>query len=122
MSRLLPRGHRAARWIENFCLVPRGYRQGERVQLDRTQREMVRRLYDGFPRPQDILTGDLAAYLVLLHTCGPEAKQAESQPLVEIDSFTVWRATSPALRQYLQRDGEVVQCPELGTRWSAAAT
>jgi hypothetical protein len=63
----------------------------------------------------------LAAFLALLHTCGPEALQREFQPKVEADIFTVWNASGPDLKAVLQRDREQIVCPELGTRYPAAA-
>jgi hypothetical protein len=40
------RGDKNARWIEMFCLVPRGPDKGERVVLTQAQRETVRMIYD----------------------------------------------------------------------------
>ena len=34
---------------------------------------------------------------------------------------TTWAATGPRLREVLKRTGEIIVCPELGTRWPAAA-
>ena len=67
----------------------------------------MREIYDNPTGSEAVTaTGPLAAYLALLHTCGPEALQREFQPKVEADIFTVWNATV---------------CPELGTKYPAAA-
>jgi hypothetical protein len=66
------------------------------------------------PRP-------LSIYVTLLHLCGPEALQEKFGRLKAKDSWSVWRATTPPLREVLERDGERTVCPELGTRYPAAA-
>ena len=83
------------------------------------QRFTVRQIYD---RGQDIpVTGTLAAYLALLHVCGPEALEQDFHPQANADVFTLWSAVGPELRALLRRDGAAVVCPELGTRYPAAA-
>lgn len=67
------------------------------------------------------VSGPLAAYLALLHLCGPEALQREFVPKVEADIFTTWSAVSPALREVLKLERGQITCPELGTRYPAAA-
>ena len=117
----ITRGQRNVRWIEQYCVLPDGSRKGEHVRLSPEQYETVRRIYDvGL---QDTApTGDLAAYLALLHVCGPEAvKQADLRLPLAVDTWTVWRATSPDLQAVLKREGATVVCPELGTRYPAAA-
>lgn len=37
------------------------------------------------------------------------------------DTFTTWNAVGPDLRAVVKRDGERIVCPELGTRYPAAA-
>ena len=113
------RGERAIFWIEEYCLVPHGPDKGQHVRLTPAQRETVREIYDGGkPAP---ITGPLAAYLALLHICGPEALQKEFRPEVNADIFTVWGAVGPDLRALLKREGGRIVCPELGTRYPAAA-
>jgi hypothetical protein len=64
----------------------------------------------------------LSAYLALLHLCGPEAVWPwATPPHFESDIFTVWSSSGPHLRAVLKRTGEVIVCPELGTRFPAAA-
>jgi hypothetical protein len=72
--------------------------------------------------PHAISVGkDLGAWLTLLHLVGPEGMPGKTVPDFAVDSFTVWRAASPASREYLRRDGETIVCRELGTRFCAAA-
>ena len=121
--RALTRGDHAICWIQKFCLCPDGPFKGKRARLSQTECWQVRQLYDSpnGPDRNTPLSGPLAAYLALLHVCGPEALQKEYRPHVDVDSWTVWRATSENLQRVLKRDGEAVTCPRLGTRYPPAA-
>jgi phage terminase large subunit-like protein len=80
------RGERNARWIEKHCRIPEGKDVGKPVHLREWQRAEIRKIYDNpygtrraivsFGRKNAKTT--LAAFLLLLHTCGPEAR-ANSQ-------------------------------------------
>jgi hypothetical protein len=59
-------------------------------------------------RPQSRVTGPLAA----------EAK-GDFRPNMETDVFTIWNAAGPGLREVLNRTGQGIECPELGTRFAA---
>ncbi len=117
------RGDRAVRWIESFCLYPNGPKKGKLVRLSAEQCVAVRRIYDS-PNGFDdlsIVNPPLTAFLALLHVCGPEALGRTPPPQFPTDIFTVWSATGPRLREVLKRDGGRIVCPELGTRYPAAA-
>jgi hypothetical protein len=121
--RRLTRGDSAIMWIEKFCVYPNGAERGQHVSLRQGQKEIVRRAYD---RPNGLvgsrICGHLAAYMALLHVCGPEAlRNDDPGPQFYTDSLQVWAATSPDLKEVLKRDGEAIVCPELGTRYPAAA-
>ena len=113
------RGGRAIRWIQDYCLVPNGPNKGQHVRLTPVQRDIVSQIYDGIEAVP--VTGPLAAYLALLHVCGPEALQKEFRPELSADIFTVWGAVGPDLRAVLKREGERIICTQLGTEWPAAA-
>jgi hypothetical protein len=113
------RGERAIFWIEAYCLVPNGPDKGQHVRLTPAQRETLREIYNGTGTAP--VTGPLAAYLALLHICGPEALQKDLNPQVSVDLFSVWAAVGPDLRAVLKREGGHIVCPELGTRYPAAA-
>jgi hypothetical protein len=119
----LTRGTAAIEWIERFCVYPDGPNKGRPVCLSPMQRALIRQIYDHVGGPQDVAVTDkpLAAYLALMHVCGKEALQREFCPPLEIDSWTVWRATSEHLQRFLKREGAAVVCPYLGTRYPAAA-
>jgi len=118
------RAIRNAHWIEKFCVVGSGPDRGQPVKLTPAQKETIARLYQG----ADAIDGPvsvespLSAYLALLHLCGPEAVHPwATPPHFDADIFTTWAATGPRLREVLKRTGEIIVCPELGTRWPAAA-
>lgn len=113
------RSLRAVNWIEQYCVISGGPEKGQRVRLSQQQRETVRRIYD--EQGGDGITGPLAAYLALLHICGPEALQREFLPKIEADIFSVWGAAGPDLKAVLKRDGGRITCPELGTKYPTAA-
>ena len=122
MPRKQTRGERAIRWIEVYYLVPSGLDKGQHVRLTPAQRDIVRQIYDGSDGIEAApITGPLAAYLALLHVCGPEALQKEFRPELSADIFTVWGAVGPDLRAVLRREGERIVCTQLGTIWPAAA-
>ena len=78
----LSRGQRNARWIEQHCRIPEGRFVGRPVKLSRFQRDVIAGIYDNpagtrraiisFGRKNAKTT--LAAFLLLLHLCGPEAR------------------------------------------------
>jgi hypothetical protein len=118
------RGERTIRWIEKFCRVPFGPDRGKMLRLSPAQCAVIREIYDNPDGLQSIRFDDpeLAAYLTLVHLVSPEAVESKAAPAFETDSFTIWSAAdSPDLRRVLQRRGETVICPALGTRFPAAA-
>jgi hypothetical protein len=118
------RGESAIAWIEKYCLYPAGAERGLRVRLSPQQCAIIRAIYDHPEgrQPHPISSNPLAAYLALLHVCGPEATMNEEPvPVITTDIFTLWNAAGPDLKAVLKRDAGHVVCPELGTRFPAAA-
>jgi hypothetical protein len=81
------RGAHAIYWIEDYCVIPLGPDRGKPVRLSMQEQHIVRYIYDRledarFERP---ITGPLGAYLALLHTCGPEARQQRFHPPIDVD-------------------------------------
>ena len=80
------RGARNVAWVEKYCRVPEGRDVGKPVVLRPWQREEIKRIYDNphgtrrailsFGRKNGKTA--LAAFILLLHLCGPEAR-ANSQ-------------------------------------------
>jgi hypothetical protein len=107
----MKRAHHNIRWIEKYCCVPAGPLQGSAVRLTEAEKVTLLKIYSapGGPRDDVQVTGPLAAYLALLHVCGPEGLQVKFQPSLDIDIWTLWRATSPPLQQ-----GRTHQVPGTG--------
>ena len=122
--RSLTRGERAAQWVEEFCLVPSGFRKGDQVKLSLEQRTTIRRIFDhpdGQLRPEPVAE-PLAAFLVLFGLVGPEAPGSRSPPPFTSDLFSVWAAAGPRLRAVLRRTTTgALTCPELATFWTPTA-
>jgi hypothetical protein len=53
--------------------------------------------YDREPQGQNPLTGNLAAYVALLHLCGPEALGDDPLRPIEVDAWTVWHSAGVTL-------------------------
>ena len=73
------RGERNAAWIEEHCYVPEGRLVGRPVKLSEEQKDWLRDIYDSPTRTFILSVGRknaktaTAAFLLLLHLCGPEA-------------------------------------------------
>lgn len=121
------RAEHNANWIEKYCHVPSGPTKGDHVRLTKEQKKTLADIYDGDGAPRAIpVTGEMGAYLALLHTVGREAPQgneeADALPQIDVDVWTLWHATSPRLQEFVERDGSgAVICPGLGTRYPRRA-
>jgi phage terminase large subunit-like protein len=132
------RGDRAIAWIEKHCVIPEGRDVGKPVKLRDWQRKEIRKIYDNpagtrraiisFGRKNAKTT--LAAFLLLLHLCGPEAKlnsnlfsaaQSLDQAGVIFSLAAKIVRQSPTLNQFVVvRDtAKQLACPELGTLYRA---
>ena len=80
----MTRGNRNIKWIQEHCRIPEGRFVGQPVRLRPFQRKIILGIYDQPTRRAIISFGrknaksTLAAWLLLLHLCGPEAR-ANSQ-------------------------------------------
>lgn len=132
------RGDRNIRWIEKHCRIPEGKFVGQPVRLREWQRAEVRKIYDNphGTRRAIISFGrknaktSLAAFLLLLHLVGPEARpnsqlfsgaQSRDQAAVLFALAAKIVRMSPDLRSYVGvRDtAKQLYCPELGTLYRA---
>ena len=115
-QRLSSRVRDICAWIECYCRQPGGSHRSKYVQLTSAQREMVRKLYDrvSASTPQPI-TGPLAAYIALVHLCGPES--GRTPPAIETTDNEVWAATSARLREVLTREDKSITSLKFGTRY-----
>lgn len=74
------RAERNIRWITTYCRVPEGRLVGQPVVLREWQKDILREIYGSPTRRAIVSFGRkngktaLAAFLLLLHLCGPEAR------------------------------------------------
>jgi phage terminase large subunit-like protein len=130
------RSARNIAWIETYCRVPEGKLVGQPVKLRDWQRRELRKLYDSPTRLLILSFGRkngktaLIAFLVLLHTCGPEAtpnSEVVSGARSRDQAAMVFRYASKCVRLSPELTQSVVirdtakelLCPELGTIYKA---
>lgn len=137
-SSRLKRADRNIRWIESHCRIPEGKDVGQPVRLRDWQKDNIRRIYDNphgtrravisFGRKNAKTT--LAAFLLLLHTAGPEAKpnsqlnsaaQSKDQAAILFKlAAKIVRLSSTLHPVIVIRDTiKELACPELGTLYKA---
>lgn len=134
----ISRGERNIAWIEAHCRVPEGKHVGQPLILRPFQRDIVTGIYDNpaGTRRAIISVGRknaktaLAATLMLLHLCGPEAQpnsqlystaQSQEQAAVLFELAAKMVRLNPALAGViLIRDtNKHMLCPELGSIYKA---
>jgi phage terminase large subunit-like protein len=137
-SKPLTRGERNCLWIESHCRVPEGRDVGKPVKLRAWQRREILRIYDNPNGTRRALISfgrkngktALAAFLLLLHLCGPEARansqlysaaQSREQAAVLFALAAKMVRMAPDLSNYvIVRDtAKQLACPELGTLYRA---
>lgn len=137
-AKRLTRGQSNIRWIERYCRIPDGKFVGEPVRLREWQKREIRRIYDNphgtrtailsFGRKNAKTT--LAAFLLLLHLCGPEARpnsQLYSTALSRDQAAVLFALAakivrlSPDINDFVGvRDTKKeLYCSELGTIYAA---
>lgn len=138
MGKRLSRAARNIAWIEAHCRIPEGRDVGKPVKLRPWQRKEITRIYDNphgtrrailsFGRKNAKTT--LAAFLLLLHLVGPEAKtngqlysaaQSRDQAAILFSLAAKIVRMSPDLSAHvLIRDtAKELVCSELGTKYKA---
>lgn len=137
-SRKLSRGARNIAWIEYHCRIPEGKDVGRPVKLRKWQKDEIKKIYDNpagtrraiisFGRKNAKTT--LAAFLLLLHTCGPEARpnsQLNSAAQSKDQAAILFKLAAKVVRLSATLNPVVVirdtvkelLCPELGTLYKA---
>jgi phage terminase large subunit-like protein len=132
----LTRGQRNCSWIESNCRIPEGRLVGQPVKLTKEQREWICAIYDT-PTRRFILSmarknakTALAAFLLLLHLVGPEARensqlfsaaQSRDQAAVLFNLAAKVVRFSPNLSTYvlIRESAKSLACPEIGTVYRA---
>lgn len=136
LAELSPRARRNAQWIERHLRVPEGRLVGRQVKLSPEQLRWLEAIYGSptrrmilsFPRKNAKTT--TAAFLVLLHLCGPEAlpnsqiysaARSRDQASILFDLATKMVRMSPDLSHYLTVKDTLKElvCQELGSEYKA---
>jgi phage terminase large subunit-like protein len=133
-----PRAARNIRWIQKHCRIPEGRDVGKRVLLRPWQKEEIRKIYDNpygtrraiisFGRKNAKTT--LAAFLLVLHLCGPEHKpnsQLNSAAQSKEQAGVLFKLAAKCIRLSETLNQSVIIrdtikelfCPELGTLYKA---
>ncbi len=132
----MKRSDRNAQWIERFCKIPEGKFVGRPVKLTENQRRWLVRIYDTPTRVFILTMGRknaktaFAAFILLLHTAGPEARQnsqllsaaqSRDQAALLFDLAAKMIRMSPDLSACIRiRDtAKELLCSELGTVYKA---
>lgn len=132
----MTRGERNIAWIEQHCRVPEGKDVGRPVVLRDWQRGIIRGIYDTPTRMAIVSFGrknaktTLAAFLLLLHLCGPEAKrnsQLFSDAQSRDQAAVLFSLAAKVVRMSVDLNDVVtirdhakqLFCPELGTLYRA---
>jgi phage terminase large subunit-like protein len=137
-SRRLTRAARNIEWIESYCVVPEGKDIGKPVKLRVWQKADIKKIYDNPAGTRTAIISfakkngktSLAACLLLLHLCGPEAipntqlpstAQSRDQAAVLFNLAAKMVRMSPDLNANLAiRDtAKQIFCPDLGTLYKA---
>lgn len=132
----LSRGERNAKWIEDHCYVPEGKFVGRKVKLTVKQKKWLVRIYDSPTRTFILSMGRknaktaFAAFLLLLHLCGPEARrnssllsaaQSREQAGILFSLAAKMVRMSPELMAVIsiKESQKILTCDELGTLYRA---
>jgi phage terminase large subunit-like protein len=132
----LKRAKRNVAWIQEFCRVPEGKDVGKPVVLRAWQRKEIERIYGSPTRRAIISFGRkngktaLAAFLLLLHLCGPEARpnsqlysaaQSREQAAILFNLAAKCVRMSPDLHSVIiiRDTAKELVCAEIGTKYRA---
>lgn len=126
------------RWIEEYCRIPEGRDVGKPVRLRQWQKDDLRRIYDNPAGTRRAILSfgrkngktALAAFIVLLHLCGPEARansqlfsaaQSRDQAAILFSLAAKIVRMSPDLSDEIgiRDSGKQLYCQELGTLYRA---
>lgn len=130
------RSERNIAWIEEHCRIPEGKDVGKKVVLREFQRNVIRDIYSSPTRTYIFSVGRknaktaLAAFLLLLHLCGPEAisnSQLYSTALSLEQASVTYKLAAKCIRQsptlkpvlHIRESTKEIMCFDLGTEYRA---
>lgn len=129
-------GADAIAWIEEFCRIPKGPKVGQPVRLIDYQRQILCGIFDSPTRRCIVSMGrqnaktTLAAYLLLLHLCGPRHQRnglLVSSALTREQAAVLFDLAGKIVRLSPELDAtvepvefqKILRCRELGTVYRA---
>ncbi len=132
----LKRANRNIKWVETLCKVPEGKLVGQLVKLRKWQKDLIVEIYGSPTRRAIISFGRkngktaFAAFLLLLHLCGPEARpnsqlfsaaQSREQAAVLFGLAAKCVRMSPDLSAVviIRDTAKELLCQEIGTKYRA---
>lgn len=134
----MTRAERNIRWIETYCRVPEGRLVGQPVTLREWQKDEIKKIYDNPAGTRRAIISfgrkngktALAAFLLLLHLCGPEARpnsQLFSAAQSREQAAVLFALAAKTVRMSPDLNAEVVVrdtakqlfCAELGSLYRA---
>jgi len=135
-AKRITRSEENARWIEQYCRIPEGKFVGKPVRLTAKQRRWLSRIYDTPTRLFILSMGrkgaktTFAAFLLLLHLCGPEAvrnghlfsdamSRDQAAILFALAAKIVRMSPDLAAAVQIRDTAKQLLCPELGTIYHA---
>lgn len=138
MAKKPTRAARNIQWIEEHCRVPEGKDVGKAMRLRAWQKRDIRKIYDNPAGTRTAILSfakkngksSLAACLLLLHVCGPEAvpnsqipstAQSRDQAAIVFALAAKMVRMSPTLDEVciIRDTAKQILCPELGTIYMA---
>ena len=135
------RAERNIAWIERYCVIPEGRDLGKPVRLRAWQKRDLKKIYDNPAGTRTAIISfgkkngktSLAAFLLLLHLCGPEAlpnsgipstAQSRDQAAIVFGLAAKVVRQSPDLRRVVsvRETRKELYCAELGTLYRALSS
>ncbi|MBO6542304.1 MAG: terminase [Alphaproteobacteria bacterium] len=134
----LTRAERNIAWIEEHCRIPEGKFVGQPLKMAEFMRDDFRSIYDNpagtrraiISRGRKNAKTTESAFIVLLHTCGPEARensqlfsaaQSRDQAAILFNLAAKMVRLSPTLNEFvgIRDTAKQIYCGELGTLYRA---
>jgi phage terminase large subunit-like protein len=137
-KRKATRAENNIRWVEKYCRIPDGKDVGKAVRLRPWQKRLLKRIYDNPAGTRRAIISfgkknaktTFAAFLLLLHLCGPEARrnsQLNSGANSKEQAAVLYKLAAKIVRMSPELASVVVPrdtikelfCPDLGTLYKA---
>lgn len=134
----MTRAERNIAWIEEHCRIPEGKFVGQPLKMAEFMRDDFRSIYDNpagtrraiISRGRKNAKTTESAFIVLLHTCGPEARensqlfsaaQSRDQAAILFNLAAKMVRLSPTLNEFvgIRDTAKQIYCGELGTLYRA---